>query len=409
MRSGTLLVGLLVLVGSSLSDVQAQERTSILVSRALDGRGDVLDDVVITVEGATIADITPRADGFDADVDLSGLTLLPGLIDTHVHVGWHFDPDGRLHSDESEPKEVEVLYAAKNAYAMLMAGITTVQSLGSPIDKPLRDAIDAGGFPGPRILTSLRSVNVRTGSPDAIRDFVREQKRDGADVIKIFGSASIRVGGTPTMSQAQLDAACGEAREQGLRAVVHAHGSESARRAVLAGCTTIEHGALLDEEVLSLMAERGVFYAPNTHLIFQNYFDNKDRYLGIGSYSEEGFEQMARAVPRALEVFKTSLEVAGLEIVFGTDAVAGAHGRNVEELVYRVETGGQDPHAAIVSATSLAAKSLGLSDTIGVVAVGHAADLIAVDGDPRLDISALTRVRFVMRGGEIVKGAGHRP
>ncbi len=385
--------------------VDAQERTSLRVSRGLDGLGGLLDNVIVVVEGATIREIRPDDDAAQPTFDLSGLTVLPGLIDTHVHVGWHFDPDGRLHSDDSEPKEVEVLYAAKNAYAMLMAGFTTVQSLGSPIDKPLRDAIDSGGLPGPRILTSLRSVNERTGTPDEIRRFVREQEEQGADVIKIFGSASIRVGGTPTMSQEQLDAACGEAIALGLRAVVHAHGSESARRAVRAGCTTIEHGALLDNEVLSLMAQEGVFYDPNTHLIFQNYFDNKDRYLGIGNYNDEGFRQMAAAVPRALEVFRESLEIPGLQIVFGTDAVAGAHGRNIEELLYRVRTGGQDPHEAVVSVTSLAAKSLGLEASIGSVTVGRAADLIAVDGDPLEDITALTRVRFVMRAGRIVKNA----
>jgi len=382
----------------------AQESTTLKVSFGLDGRGATLEDVVVTVSDGVIRSVAPAS---AADYDLSGLTLLPGLIDTHVHVGWHFDPDGRLHSDADEPPDVEVLYAAKNAHAMLMAGFTTVQSLGSPIDKPLRDAIATGGLPGPRILTSLRSISVRTGEPSAIRAFVRQQVEDGADVIKIFGSASIRDGGTPTMSQEQLDAACGEAKEHGLRAVVHAHGSESARRSVLAGCTTIEHGALLDGEVLSLMANNGVYYDPNTHLIFQNYFDNKERYLGVGNYNDEGFRQMELAVPKALEVFRHALDVPNLNIVFGTDAVAGAHGRNVEELIYRVETGGQDPHEAIISATSLASASLGLETTVGALAVGQAADLIAVEGNPLEDITALRRVRFVMRAGQVVRNTKH--
>ena len=142
----------------------------------------------------------------------------------------------------------------------------------------------------PARVSSRRSA-ASTSAPaiaEAIRAFVREQAENGADVIKIFGSASIRDGGRPTMTQEQLDAACGEARELGLRSVVHAHGSESARRTVEAGCTAIEHGALLDRGVLQLMAREGVYFDPNTHLIFQNYFDNKARYLGVGNYTEGG-------------------------------------------------------------------------------------------------------------------------
>ena len=204
------------------------------------------------------------------------------------------------------------------------------------------------------------------------------------------------------MSQDQLDAACGEAAALGLRAVVHAHGPESARRSTLAGCTTIEHGALLDRATLELMAERGTFYDPNIHLIFQNYFDNEDRYIGIGGYTEEGFEQMRAAVPRALEAFRIALTVTGLKTVFGTDAVAGAHGRNVEELIYRVRQGGQSGMDAVTSATSLAAESLGLADEIGTIRVGWMADIIAVEGDPTVEIEALERVRFVMVGGRAV-------
>ncbi len=283
---------------TTVSAVSGQERVTLRAARLLDGRGGVVTNGEVVIDDGSIQTIRSRSG--EADYDLTNLTVLPGLIDTHVHVGWHFDPDGRLHSDDTESAETSALYAAENAYKMLMAGFTTVQSLGSLVDKPLRDAIDRGVLPGPRILTSLRSIGARTGEPDAIRDFVRKQKSEDADVIKIFASASIRDGGTPTMSQAQLDAACGEARAQGLRAVVHAHGPERARRSVEAGCTTIEHGALLDEETLSLMAERGVYFDPNTHLLFQNYFENKDRYLGIGNYNEEGFAQMEKAVPSVL-------------------------------------------------------------------------------------------------------------
>jgi imidazolonepropionase-like amidohydrolase len=271
------------------------------------------------------------------------------------------------------------------------------------VDKPLRDAIARGDIPGPRILTSLESIFDSTGDAGALRVFVRKQKSQGADLIKIFASESIRDGGGPTLSQEKLDAACGEARAQGLRSVVHAHGPESARRAVAASCNVIEHGALLDAETLSLIAEKGVYFDPNTYLVFQNYFDNKKRYLGIGNYTEDGFRQMEKAVPSVLQVFRTGLKMPKLKMVFGTDAVAGAHGRNVEELVYRVEKGGQSPHQAVLSATSLAAESLGLGSTIGRIAPGMEADVIGVEGNPDEDITALRRVRFVMKGGKVYR------
>jgi imidazolonepropionase-like amidohydrolase len=375
----------------------------VRTSTLLDGTGRVLADRDVVVRDGRIADVLPagsEAIGMEV-VDLRGMTLMPGMIDTHVHVGWHFDEDGRL-ARGSDP-QVRVMHAAENAYAMLMAGFTTVQSLGGPEDGPLRDAIARGVLPGPRIITSLGSVSAATGGPRQIRAAVGEFAEDGADVIKIFGSESIRTGGAPTLSQEQLDAACGEAAAHGLRAVVHAHGNESARRASLAGCTAIEHGALLDRETLEFLAGHGTFYDPNIHLIFQNYFDNEERYLGIGGYTEEGFEQMRAAVPRALEAFRTALTVPGLKTVFGTDAVAGAHGRNAEELIYRVEVGGQSGLDAVTSATSLAAESLALGDEIGRIAPGFAADLIAVEGDPSEDIEALSRVRWVMRSGRVVR------
>jgi imidazolonepropionase-like amidohydrolase len=314
--------------------------------------------------------------------------------------GGHYS---RIHSDTTESPAETVLYGLENAYRMLMGGITTVQSLGSPEDRYLRDAIARGDLPGPRILTSLGSISGRTGSPEEMRRAVRRFREAGADVIKIFASASIREGGGPTMTQEQLEAACSEARSLGLRTAVHAHGPESAQRAVRAGCTTIEHGALLDPETLHLMAEAGTFYDPNIHLVFRDYFENKQRYLGTGNYTEEGFAQMERAVPVALEVFRMAIAEPRLKVVFGTDAVAGAHGRNFEELIYRVQQGGQDPMAAIVSATYLAAQSLGLQDMIGTVASGFEADLIAVDGNPLEDITALRRVVFVMKGGKVYK------
>jgi imidazolonepropionase-like amidohydrolase len=222
-------------------------------------------------------------------------------------------------------------------------------------------------------------------------------------VVKVFASQSIRTGGGPTLSQEQLDAICGEAKQRKLRVAVHAHGPESVARAVRAGCTSIEHGALLDQASLDLMAASGVWFDPNTDLIFRNYFEHKPRFLGTPGYTEEGFAAMEKAVPVVLEMYRKALRTPKLKIVFGTDALAGSHGRNVQELVYRVRKGGQDPMSAITSATSLAAESLGLAERIGTIAPGYEADLIAVAGDPLKDFAAMQKVVFVMKGGTIIR------
>jgi len=383
-------------------DVTAQTPpVTLRASRVLDGRGGTLRDVVITVRDGRIRSVA--ASSARADHDLSALTLMPGGIDTHVHINWHFDPDGRTHhlSAQEESPQQAMLYAVENAVTTVMSGITTVQSLGALLDRDLRDWIQRGTIPGPRVVTSLGSIS--RGPPDTLRAAVRRFKQNGADVIKIFASASIRDGGAATMTQEQLDAACGEAKAQGLRSVVHAHGPESAQRAVRAGCTTIEHGALLDEATLDLMAQHGTFYDPNIGLVLQNYLENRAKFEGIGNYNEEGFRYMEQAVPKALDVFRKAFERRNLRVVFGTDAVAGAHGKNFEEIIYRVQQGGQPPMDAIISATSRAAESLGMSDRIGAIAPGLAADIIGLDGDPSTDITALRRVRFVMKNGVILK------
>src|SRR4051794_13734527 len=383
------------------------EPVTLRVGKLLDGRGGSMSDVTVIVEGSRIVGIekTPRE---NPTWDLRHLTLMPGGIDTHVHIGWHFGRNGKLYDEEEKGVQKEtpadtILYAADNGVETVRSGITTVQSLGAPEDAALRDAIARGIFPGPRILTSLEPIADPSLTPEKIREAVRRRASEGADVIKIFASKSIRDGGAPTLTQEQLDAACGEARAHHLRTAVHAHGSESVRRAVMAGCTSIEHGALVDAATLRLMAEHGTWFDPNIDLVFRNYFENKQHFVGIGNFTDQGFEQMRQAVPKALAVFQQALKTPGLKIVFGTDAVAGAHGRNFEELIYRVRKGGQEPMAALVSATSLAAESLGLKDKVGAVAPGLEADLIALEGDPLKDIQALKRVVWVMKGGKVVK------
>jgi len=384
----------------------AQEpAVTIRAGAVLDGRGGIVRDATIAVRGTRIERVGAAGDGAGAATyDLRHLTVLPGLIDSHVHLTWYITAKGKLHrpSDGDTPTQGAIA-AAGNAYATLMAGFTTVQSMGSPDDKELREAIARGLIPGPRLITTLGSLSERTGTPEQIRAAVRKFKADGADAIKIFASASIRDGGKPTMSDAQLQAACAEAKAVGLRSIVHAHSPESMRSAALAGCTQVEHGVFATPEVLTLLAERGTYFDPQCELVFRNYLDNKQWFEGIGNYNAEGFAAMERVIPQRKLLGQRWLSTPGLKVVYGTDAVAGAHGRNAQDLVCRVQTVGQSAAAAIVSATSLSAEALGLGGRIGALAPGMEADLIAVDGDPLKDITALQRVVFVMKGGKVYK------
>lgn len=396
-RSAIIVFSLVTAVAGAQSPA-----VTIHAERAIDGKGQVLRDVTVTVENGRIARVEHLPAAHHADYELGTLTLLPGLIDGHAHLAWYFNSKGRLHIDnDGDMPEQSLLAEAGNAYTTLLAGITTVQSPGSSQDRHIRDAISTGAIPGPRVLTSLEPIEDSTLTPSQLRDTVRLRKKQGADFIKIFASRSIRQGGSATLTSEQLEAICGEAKALGLRTLVHAHSAESMKRATEAGCTQIEHGIFATDEVLREMAARGTYFDPQCGLIFNNYLDNRAKYEGIGNYNEEGFAAMRRAIPLAEATIKRALTIPGLKMVWGTDAVAGAHGRNVEDLICRVQKGGQTPMAAIASATSVAAEAIQLSDKVGSLTPGLEADIIAVDGDPSTDITALRRVAFVMKGGKV--------
>jgi len=395
-----LLAALIVLVASAGLHAQ-QAELRIRAARVLDGTGQVLANATIVVSGSQIAEIDVSGSK-PAEIDLGQSTLLPGLIDVHSHIGWHFGSNGRYEPRAATAAQ-EVLYAAENAYVTLMAGFTTIQSPGQPADVDLRDAIARGVLPGPRVLTSIVQITPMTGTPAELRQAVRELKRLRADVVKIIDAVGGRGGALQAMSGEQWQALCGEARAQGLRTMVHAQTTESVRAAIDAGCIQIEHGVGVDASALALMAERGVYFDPNVGLVMQNYLRNKARFLGVGDYTEDGFASMERTMTLNAALIKRAVSTPGLKLVLGSDAVAGGHGRNADELIERVRQGGQAPMDAIVSATSRAAESLGLENTIGRIARGYQADIIAVDGDPTKDIRALTRVTFVMRNGTIYK------
>jgi imidazolonepropionase-like amidohydrolase len=388
--------------GRAQTSSASQKRVVIAAKTILDGRGHVLRDTRIVVEGSKIVAIDAKAG--PVDYDLGTLTLLPGWIDAHVHITWSFGPDGKNAGAGGTTQE-DAYQAASNAFVTLMAGFTTVQSVGAPNDVPLRDAIAKGLLAGPRILTAvepLQGRGERTGTPDEIRAYIRKQKDAGADLIKIFASASIRQGGGMTISQEQLNAACDEAKKQGLRTLVHAY-KEAVRAASLAGCTEVEHGTLSTDDDLRVLAERGTYFDPQAGLVIENYLLNKEKYLGTPGYTEEGFAAMEKILPMNHELVHRAIKIPGLKIVFGTDAVAGAHGRNAEEFIDRVRDGGQDPMAAMMSANSIGAEAMNMGDKIGSIAPGLEADIIALDGDPLKDITSVRRVVFVMKGGVVYK------
>jgi imidazolonepropionase-like amidohydrolase len=382
----------------------AAQPVVIRTTTLIDGKGHVLKNKEIVVENGRITRIADAKT--KPTIDLSGLTVMPGWIDTHVHPTWFFNKEGRLdqggRGSKSTPQQA-ALYSEANLYATVMGGFTTVQSVGAELDKDLRDMIASGALPGPRLITSLRAITENTGTPEQIRAYVDKMKADGADLVKLFATASIRDGGKMTMTPAQIQAACGEANKLGLRTLVHAHSSDGARASVEAGCTSIEHGTFLDDATLRLMAAKGVYFDPN-FLVLHNYLDNKPKFLGIGNYNEEGFAAMEKGVPLVADVLRRARK-AGVKIVLGTDGVAGAHGRNAEEFIYRVKDGGDTPMNALLSGTSVAAESLRMADRIGAIVEGMDADLVATAGNPLDDISAVRKVAFVMKGGKVVKEA----
>jgi len=379
-------------------------RIVIAASRLLDGKGGVLHNTRIVIEGSRIVAIDPKAK--PVDYDLRGLTVLPGWIDAHVHITWSFGKDGK-NGGGGTPEEI-AYRAASNAWVTLMAGFTTVQSVGSSADIPLRDAIAKGLLPGPRILTAGEALTGRgeqTGTPEEIRAYVRKQKEAGSDLIKIYAAGGMRQGAM-TLSQEQLNAACDEAKKQGLRTLVHAY-REAVRASTLAGCTEVEHGLGAADDDLKLMADKGTYFDPQAGLLIETYILNKDKYVGTPFFpkTDEGFAAMAEILPLNRELMQRAAKTRELKIVFGTDAVAGAHGRNAEEFIDRVRDAGVDPMGAMVSANSLGAEALGMADQIGSIAPGLQADIIALDGDPLKDIAAVRRVVFVMKGGMVYKNA----
>jgi imidazolonepropionase-like amidohydrolase len=285
----------------------------------LDGNGGAVRNQQVVIEGSKIQSVAPGT--VPATYDLRTLTVMPGWIDTHVHLNWHFDAAYKYTAARDKPEDA-ALYTAENAWLTLQGGFTTVQSVGAAMDAAVRDRIQGGALPGPRILTSLPQINERSGEPDAIRELVRRTKTEGGHLIKIFATTGISAGGNQSMSDAQIQATCGEAKSLGMRTLVHA----GAKAAILAGCTAIEHGSYVDDAALDLMASHGTYFDPN-FLVLHNFLDNRASF----DFPAASFASLENAIAPTAAILRRAC-ARKVKVVFGTDAVAGAHGRNAEEL-----------------------------------------------------------------------------
>ncbi|HEX8147212.1 MAG TPA: amidohydrolase family protein [Pyrinomonadaceae bacterium] len=387
-------------------------RLVIRAARMLDPRaGRVINDAAVVVEGERVTAVgaaAPVPEGAKV-IDLGDVTLLPGLIDAHTHITYHFDRTGRFGiSWDSGPDET-LGYARENARATLLAGVTTARDLGgdSRVVTRLRDLINRGETEGPRLLVSgdpLTPAVLRGAGEDRgervhrVREFVRARVAEGVDVIKIF--EGVDATGAPVFSAQEINVAVEEAGRAGLRVAVHAHEAAAVKAAVRGGCASVEHGSFLDDEAVRELARRHTALVPTLYLP-THYLERRERFVAFDPFTWSFFERLrAGNLANAARAKK-----GGVWLVSGSDAVAGLHGNNPRELIWLVKAG-LTPAEALRAATVDAAALLGLEGKVGEIKPGAFADLIAVRGDPTKDISAVERVLFVLKGGRVLKDEG---
>ncbi len=403
--------GFILALSSLLASPSAgQDPGVFLVSDlAVDGYGNTIEHPVIQVRDNLIVDVhSSRERPANARIiDLTGYTVLPGLIDGHVHITANYERGAR--------DAKLALYGARNARVVLMSGFTTVRSLGDPnfaaID--LRDAIEAGVVIGPRLTVSSQWIDddilagaegdrVQRGEPPAgeaeIRALVKRKALEhGVDWIKVMATRSSRQGGSPVYSQEQLNWFVDEATKHGKPVSAHAHAPAGVQRAVLAGARTIEHGALMDADAIALMVDRGAYLCPNLYL-GEYYVQHADR-MG---FSAEALRYTREFLPIRTRVFTNAVN-AGVKIIFCTDANRGWLWEGNTAIEFRRRhAAGESLKDAIASATTEAAEALFLTDR-GNLEAGKLADIIAVRGNPLEDIEALMRVAFVMKDGKVYR------
>ncbi|HEX8500695.1 MAG TPA: amidohydrolase family protein [Pyrinomonadaceae bacterium] len=378
-------------------------------ARMLDARGGrIVEGAAVVVEGERIT-----AAGPDVSVppgahvlDLGDVTLMPGLVDAHTHLTYHFDRTGRFGLVWDATPEETLRYAEENARATLAAGVTTARDLGgdSRVVTRLRDRINRGEAAGPRLLVSgepltaavLRGAEEDRGERAArVRAFVRARIAEGVDVIKIF--EGVDATGAPQFNSQEINAAVEEAARAGLRVAVHAHEAAAIKAAVRGGCASVEHGSFLDAEAVREMAKRRTALVPTLYLP-THYLERRERFVAFDPFTWSFFERLrANNLANAARALK-----GGVWVVAGSDAVAGLHGHNPREVVWLAKAG-LTPPDALRAATLDAARLLGLEGKVGDIRPGAFADLIAVAGDPTKDVGAVERVVFVMKGGRVVR------
>jgi imidazolonepropionase-like amidohydrolase len=429
-RVAILLIVLFSLAGAST----AQQPTSsaavgvaVKAGKILDVRtGTYLADQIIWIEGGRIkaigkaADLTPQLPAGIRTIDLSNATILPGLIDCHVHLTMTPYSSGPAGLHASYPRQA--LIGAHNARITLEAGFTTVRNVGAAgySDFALRDAINAGDVPGPRMLASGPPLSITGGhgdqnflapqfafSDDGVADGpdvvhkVRENIKYGADVIKFMATGGVlSEGDNPALEQyspEEMKAIIDTAHGLGRKVAAHAHGELGIRNAVLAGVDSIEHGSYINDEDIQLMKQHGTYLVPTVYL--QDWLMENLQTLGL---SPNMIEKAKTVLPIAQQNLSHAFK-SGVKVAFGTDAAVYPHGLNAHEFAKMVQMG-MSPLVAIQAATVNAADLLGWSDRVGTLEPGKFADLIAVDGDPLSDVRVLQNVRFVMKGGDVIKG-----
>lgn len=428
MNASFLRWGALAVFTVALGALPAQARVLIHAGALLDGSGSPLKGPsTVVLEGERIIDV---AEGYlppgpeDEVLALPNHTVMPGLIDMHVHLRSESNPKAALDRFRLNPED-HVLRAAKHARTTLQAGFTTVRDLGGAEVLALRDAINGGWAEGPRIFAAGRSIATTGGHADPTnggrddlwetpgptegvingpveaRAAVRQRYKDGSDVIKVTATGGVlsqaRNGQNAQFALDELKAIVETAKDYGFHVAAHAHGEEGMRRAVLAGVTSIEHGTFMSDEVMALMRERGTWYVPT--IIAGKFVAEKAE---IDGFFSEVVRPKARAIGPLIQETFARAYAQGVPIVFGTDTGVSPHGDNWKEFVYMVEAG-MPPLAALTSAQAVAAGVLGQGDALGQLAPGYYADLIAVPGNPLDDIRRMGEVSLVIKNGEVVR------
>ncbi len=394
-----------------------------LDGRILVGDGRVLERASVMVEGERIAGVWEGRSSFPKGahrVDISGCTLLPGLIDAHVHFCLDGSPDpmGVL---ERTPDALLALRMAKHARKTLLSGVTSVRDMGGKngVDLVVRDAIRAGIIPGPRMMASGKPI-VMTGGhgwqmareadgPHEVRKAAREQIKAGADLVKLMATGGVMTPGvepgSAQLTEEELRAAVEEAHKAGRRTATHAQGAEGIMNALRAGIDSIEHGIFLTEEAVALMLERKVPLIPTISAL--NCIEQNGVEAGIPAYA---VEKTKRVKSDFLQSLKMARE-AGVRVAMGTDAGTpfNLHGENSRELELMVELGGFSPGQAIEAATQVGAQVLGLEKDLGTIEEGKLADLVVVRGNPLEELGLLRnrqKILWILKGGKPVKAEG---